>query len=441
MGYANPVTRERRAAPQALRLGYIPLTDCAPLAVAAEHGHFAAEGLQVRLCREPSWANIRDKVQLGALDAAHMLAPMPLAATLGVDGPPRAMIVPMVLNLNGNAITLATPIHERMTALDPEAMAERPTSARALAAVIAGRRARGERALRLATVYPFSTHNYQLRYWLAAAGIDPDRDVRLRVVPPPLMAAQLEAGRIDGYCVGEPWNSVAVRAGLGRTVITSYELWNNGQEKVLGVTADWAAAHPGALQALLRALLRACRWLDRRGNRAAAARLLVEGGYVDAPQPVLAAALTGGFRYRREGPDSGVDDLLVFHRYAANFPWRSQALWYASQMARWGQVPPGTDLITAVARSHRPDLFRQAAAGLGYACPQTDHKPEGEHDGAWLLDSGDTVIPMGPDRFFDGRRFDPGHLADYLAALPVSGARAAAPDPVGEREHGRERPG
>jgi nitrate/nitrite transport system substrate-binding protein len=406
-----------------LQLGYSPLTDCAPLAVAAELGYFREEGLDVRLQAEPSWANIRDKIHLGALDAAQMLAPMPIASTLGIGAPRCPTIAAAVLNLNGNAITVSNAVHERMSELDPRAMLERPTTARALAALIRERRAARRPRLRLATVFPVSAHNYQLRYWLGAAGIDPDKDVELRVVPPPLMAAHLEAGWIDGYCVGEPWNSVAVANGLGRTLITSYEIWNNGQEKVLGVTRDWADAHPNTLRALLRAILRACRWLDRRANRGEAAALLSDAGYVAAPASVIAAALIGRFRYSDRQPDSRQEDLMVFHRYAANYPWRSQALWYASQMARWGQWPDLADLETAVCRSFRPDLYRQAAGDLGLAVPVSEWKREGEHDAPWMLENAGTVIPMGEDRFFDGETFDPGRLADYLSRLPVSGAR------------------
>jgi len=418
---SNPgTTPEKRR----LKLGYVPLADAAPLIVALEGGYFSAEGLSVTLSAEPSWANIRDKIQLGSLDAAQMLAPMPMAATLGADGRATPTLTALTLNLNGNAITVSNALHERMRDQAPEAMAEQPTSARALAAVIADRQRRGEHPLRLATVYPFSTHNYQLRYWLGSAGIDPDNDINLRVVPPPLVATHLEAGWIDGYCVGEPWNSVAVDSGLGHTLITSYELWNNGQEKVLGVTADWAEQFPNTHRAMLRALLRACRWLDQRSNRSEAAQLLADGGYIDAATSTLERGLTGSFGYSPTSRPQTIEDMLVFHRYAANFPWRSHSLWYATQMGRWGHLPQGTDLIGLVHQCVRPDLFRQAAGDVGLACPMEDMKSEGEHDRDWLMETDGAVIPMGKDRFFDGMRFDPDDIGDYLARLPVSGARA-----------------
>ncbi|MEX0607590.1 MAG: CmpA/NrtA family ABC transporter substrate-binding protein [Halofilum sp. (in: g-proteobacteria)] len=407
-------------------VGYVPLADCAPLAVAQRLGFFQSEGLEVSLSAEPSWANIRDKIQLGQLDAAQMLAPMPLAASLGIDGRATPMLTALTLNLNGNGITVAHPLYERMQALAPGSLAQSPVSAEALAAVIADRRARAEPPLRLATVYPFSTHAYQLRYWLSAASIDPDRDVCLRVVPPPLMATHLRAGWIDGYCVGEPWNSAAVVGGDGRTLITSHELWANGQEKVLGVTAAWAERHPNTHRALIRALLSACQWLDQSANRAAVARILSEGAYVDVSASVLERSLTGAFAYAPGEPVTQVDDLLVFHRYAANFPWRSHTLWYASQMARWGHLPAGVDLSAAVQQAVRPDLFREAAAEVGLLCPDEDMKLEGEHDAPWSLETAGGVIAMGPDRFFDGTRFDPWQPHEYLARLPVSSARASA---------------
>ncbi len=407
-----------------LRLGYVPLADCAPLVVAQELGLFREEGLEVTLSAEPSWANIRDKVQLGQLDAAQMLAPMPLAASLGIDGRPAAMLTALTLNLNGNGITVSRELDEHMRALAPAELARSPAAAVALAAVIADRRARGRPPLRLAAVYPFSTHAYQLRYWLGAAGIDPDRDVQLRVVPPPLMAMHLEAGWIDGYCVGEPWNSVAVAKGVGRTLITSHELWNNGQEKVLAVTADWAQRHPGTHRALLRALLRAAQWLDEPAHSATAARLLSEGHHVAAPTHVLRASLAGMFAYGPDEPTARHDDLLVFHRYAANFPWRSHMLWYASQMARWDHLPPGSDMMRAVHAVVRPDLYRSAADDLGLPYPDEDMKTEGDHEGAWTLPTSRGELVMGPDRFFDGARFDPNRVDEYMARLPGTGKRA-----------------
>lgn len=394
---------DRRQRNEPLRLGFIPLTDCAPLVVAEEQGLFRDEGLAVVLSRESSWANIRDKVQLGALDGAHMLCPMPLAASLGAGGPPRPMVAPITLNLNGNTITLAEGLCRQLGLPERGDEGGYPVSARRLQGVVRERARRGAQRLRFAMVFPFSSHNYQLRYWLAAGGIDPDRDVELVVIPPQFMASNLEVGRIDGFCAGEPWGSLAVARGLGRVAVTSYEIWNNGAEKVLAVTRDWAERHPEDLQALVRALARAGRWLDEPGNRAPAARWLARPEYVHADSEVLGAALQG--RLRRAPGDVGraTPDFFVFHRYAANFPWHSHGLWYARQMRRWGQVDSdeGT-LQAAVEATYRPDLYRAALAGMGWPVPAQDWKREGTHPGPWALSGSDGDIPMGPDRFLDG---------------------------------------
>lgn len=417
-------TRSRaEARPERLRLGFLPLVDCAPLVVAQRVGLFREEGLDVVLRREASWANVRDRLQLGMLDAAQMLAPMPLAASLGLDGAVTPIQTALVLNLNGNAITVSEPLYQALRNIDAAAARERPASAALLAHEVVRRRNAGEPKLRFASVYPFSTHNYQLRYWLAAAGIDPDRDLSLQVVPPPLMADHLEAGWIDGYCVGEPWNTVAVEGGLGRPLITSQELWNNGAEKVLGVRSDWAGANPIAYQALLRALLRAGQWLERPENRIAAAAMLADDELLAQPRHVILAALTGLLPEDNLGAVREVPDMLVFHRYAAGFPWRSQAMWYGLQMARWGQLPPGIDLARAVTASVRPDLCRQAATALGLSMPLDDLKTEGHHDRPRLVAGTLGDVELGPDRFFDAAIFDPG--SQRMTDMIGSGGQAA----------------
>lgn len=402
-----------------LRLGFIALNDCAPLVVACEKGFFEAQGLNVDLSREASWANIRDKVAMGALDGAHMLGPMALAVGLGVCGEPTRMVAPLSLNLNGSAITVSARLAEAMRGADPEAMAERPRSARALKPLIEARRKAGEPPLTFAVVFPFSVHNYQLRYWLAAAGIDPDRDLRVAVVPPARMAARLAAGDIDGFCVGAPWNALAVSQGQGEIMIYASEFWRVGPDKVFGVTEAWAEKRPETLRAVLRALLQAGAWADEPGNRGELASLLARPGYVDAPVDVIAASLTGSPSYApgEPGPDSL--DYIVYHRYAASFPWRSHAVWFLTQMLRWGQIGPQTDVAAAVDRIYRPDLYRAAAAELGVAAPLVDEKVEGLHASPWTLDEATAPIPMAPDVFFDGRAFDAAQPLRYATGFEI----------------------
>ncbi|WP_431854498.1 CmpA/NrtA family ABC transporter substrate-binding protein [Azospirillum sp.] len=394
-------------------LGFVPLTDCAPLVMALDKGFFARHGLSVTLSREASWANIRDKVAVGLLDGAQMPAGMPLAATGGVGRVNVPMLTGVALGLNGNAITVSETLFRQMEAADPAAVARRPADARALKPVIAARREAGRPKLTFGVVLAVSSHAYQLRTWLAAAGIDPDRDVQLVVVPPPHMVGSLKAGEIDGYCVGEPWNTQAVHEGIGRIVVTGYELWNNSPEKVLGVTAAWAAANPNAHRALIRALIETARWLDVPANREETAATLSR--VVGVPEAVLRASLTGSVQEAPGAPARPLPDFIVFHRYAATFPWRSHALWFLAQMVRWGQLPAGADLAGIAASVYRADLHRAAAAELGEPVPLTDGKPEGAHAGPWTLTDATSPIAMGADRFFEGRRFDP---ADPLGGVP-----------------------
>ena len=411
-----------------LTLGFIPLTDCAPLVVAREHGHFERHGLEVELSKETSWANVRDKVAIGILDGAHMLAPMPLASTLGLGPIEKPTLTALSLDLNGNAITVSQALYERMAELDYPAIAHRPVSAQALKSVIEERRAQGGQPLTFAVVFPTSTHAYQLRYWMASAGIDPDRDIRLLVVPPPQMVSQLRAGNIDGYCVGEPWSSVAVAEGIGRVLITSYELWNNGPEKVFGVNQEWAEQNPNTHRALLMALLEAARWTDAFENRPAVAELISQSRYVNAPAGVVAMSMTGTFRYGHDQAPANMPDFNCFFRFAANFPWRSHAVWFLTQMIRWGQIDSPLDVNAVAAQVYRPDLYREAAEALGLSVPEIDSKPEGIHDRGWTLSQASTPLAMGPDRFFDGLAFDPAEPLAYLESFAVSHRTLALED-------------
>ncbi|MFO7593453.1 MAG: CmpA/NrtA family ABC transporter substrate-binding protein [Pseudomonadota bacterium] len=402
-----------------LNLGFIPLTDCAPLVVAKEYGYFEQYGLNVQLSKETSWANIRDKVALGILDGAQMLAGMPLAMSLGIGPMAKPMVTAFSMDLNGNAITVSNALFARMQELAPEAMKQRPLSARALKAVIDRNKKAGGEPLTFAMVFPYSTHNYELRYWMAAAGIDPDRDVQLVVVPPPQMVGQLKKGTIDGYCVGEPWNARAVQAGLGHTLITKYEIWNNSPEKVLGVTREWAEQYPNTHRALLMALIEASRRLDEPRNRTEAASLIARPIYVNAPEHVVRMSMTGTFQYAAGEMPRAMPDFNVFYRYAANFPWRSHAMWFLSQMVRWGQVEEAIDLRAVAEEVYRPEIYREAAAALGLLCPGVDYKLEGGHESTWKLHEGSDSLLMGPDHFLDGRKFDPSRPLEYLRGFDI----------------------
>lgn len=409
MQEANSQRRSERE----VHAGFIPLVDCAPLVMARTLGLDRRFGFSLMLHREVSWANIRDKLDIGALDCAHMLAPMPIAATLGLGRAAAPVIAPMSLSLNGNAITVSRQLYDEMRACKPDAVqAGGMAAAQAIAEVVRRRGAAGREPLTLGMVYPFSCHNYDLRYWLAAAGIDPDNDINLVVIPPPLLAECLKAGRVDGFCVGQPWNSVSVAQGHGIIVATKNELWPLSPEKVLGVRESWAAKNGELLADVVRALTLACQWLDVPDNRRAAAAVLARREYVDVPEDILVKPLTGVLQRGGDEPDIVDADAVVFHRHAANFPWRSHAVWIITQMIRWGQAREPFDIMQLADRVYRPDLYRAAVAELGIELPSQDHKPEGRH--------GEAVAAA----FFGDDAFDPTRALSYLKGLPIRSAAA-----------------
>ena len=401
-----------------LHAGFIPLCDCAPLVIARECGFDKEFGFSLRLHREVSWANIRDKTEHGIFDCAHMLAPMPIASTLGIGRAAVPMIAPMALNLNGNAITVSTALFAEMRRTDPaNASAGGMAAAHALAAAVRHRRHDGQAPLTLGMVHPFSCHNYDLRYWLAAAGIDPDNDVRLVVIPPPLIAESLKEGQVDGFCVGAPWSSVAVEMGYGRIVATKLELWANSPEKVLGVRRDWAHENMPLLLAAMKALLKAAAWLDEASNRDAAAEILAHPHYISVPAPTLRRVMSGGLIRERGGEADDAPDFLVFHRHAANFPWVSHGIWLLTQMTRWGQIGALPDMASVAATIFRPDIYREAASALGVNAPLADLKAEGQREGGREIAGDNGPIALGDGRFFADETFRPEEALAYLRGL------------------------
>ncbi|MBL8482028.1 MAG: ABC transporter substrate-binding protein [Rhodocyclaceae bacterium] len=415
----------------ALSLGYIPLSDCAPLAVALEEGFFDGYGLEVTLVRETSWQNVLDKLSMGLLDGAQMPAPMLLGAHFSAAY--RPLVTSMSLSLNGNAITVSSDVYARMQAsgvADPQSPAG---SALALKAVIEANRRDRRPPLVFAVVAAFSSHNYLLRYWMASAGIDPDRDIRLAIIPPPQMAHYLQAGLVSGFCVGEPWNTVVARNGTGRVVANSHAIWNNHPEKVLAVTRAWADAHPNTHRALIKALLDACWWIEKENRRPQLTRILSQGRYLNMPQEDIRDALDGV--YLNPAGSSEAPALHAFHRDCANFPWRSHALWLLAQMRRWGHIQASPQELVHAARSvYRPELYREAARARGVPAPGCDLKPEGTHDAEWLLAEAGRNLTLGSDLFMDGRLFDPEHLENYLAGFEAPKKPAPRPSAESSRD-------
>ncbi|WP_353473658.1 CmpA/NrtA family ABC transporter substrate-binding protein [Salipiger sp. H15] len=411
-----------------LTFGFIKLTDMAPLAVAYEQGYFLDEGLFVTLEAQANWKVLLDGVIGGTLDGAHMLAGQPIAATIGY-GTEAHIITPFSMDLNGNGITVSNEVWEMMKpniAETDAGLPQHPVSAEALAPVVEKFRSEGK-PFNMGMVFPVSTHNYELRYWLAAGGLNPGfyspenisgqigADVMLSVTPPPQMPATLEAGTISGYAVGEPWNQQAVFKGIGVPVITDYELWKNNPEKVFGITAEFAEENPNTTKAIVKALIRAAMWLDENdnANRMEAVELLSKPEYVGADAEVIANSMTGTFEYEK-GDKREVPDFNVFFRYNATYPYYSDAVWYLTQMRRWGQIAEAKpdSWYDEVAKSvYRPDIYLEAARAL------VDEGLANEADFDW--DSDGYKAPTPAADVIDGIAYDGKAPNAYLDSLPI----------------------
>ncbi len=413
-----------------LKFGFIKLTDMAPLAIAFEKGYFEDEGLYVELEAQANWKVLLDRVITGELDGAHMLAGQPLAATIGY-GTEAHIITPFSMDLNGNGITVSNSIWEQMKPHIPkrdDGKPEHPIHASALKPVVENYRQAGK-PFNLGMVFPVSTHNYELRYWLAAGGIHPgyyaphkgdtsgqlQADVLLSVTPPPQMPSTMEAGTILGYCVGEPWNQQAVFKGIGVPVITDYEIWKNNPEKVFGITQEFAEKYPNTTVRLTKALIRAAKWLDENNNanRPEAVEILSKPYYVGADYNVIANSMTGTFEYEK-GDKRSVPDFNVFFRYNATYPYYSDAIWYLTQMRRWGQIPEHKDdqwYFDTAKKVYRPDIYAQAAKAL---------LAEGEFSADEFPDFATETGFKGPQpEFLDGVTYDGSQPNAYLEKLSI----------------------
>lgn len=345
-----------------LNIGYVPLTDAAPLLVAGQMGFFRDHGLRVQLTQAPSWASLRDRVAFGLLDGAQMLSPMPIAATLGLGGVQTNLVVAATLGRNGNTITIGESLFREINAIGRDLAA-------GLRAALAARRDADRPAPVFAVVFAFSSHNYLFRHWLTAAGIDPERDIRLVVVPPSEVADALAQGRIDGFCAGEPWGSRAVDLRVGRIVLATGDIWPNHPEKILAFTAALAARDPARVAACAAAILTACRWLDDPANRGEAARIIADA-LPSMPREIIALAFDGRYRPRPDAEPIAAPKL-VFHRDGASYPFPAHGAWWLSQMRAWGHLPPD---VTGeiIDRIWRPDLWHRAAGLTGDPTPTHD---------------------------------------------------------------------
>lgn len=349
-----------------LRIGFIPLVDAAALVIAVDKGFAAAEGLDIDLVREVSWSNVRDKLNIGLFDAAHLLSPVAIASSLGIGHIRVPVVAPFNLGLNGNAITVTPALFYAMAAAADGDLIDPRISARALARIVAERRAKGAEPLSFGMTFPFSNHNYQLRFWMAAGGLDPDEDVRLVVLPPPYMVESLANGHIDGFCVGAPWNSVAVERGVGRILHFGSDIFARASEKVLAVRERWAGENPEVLRRLLRALANAAAFIESPRNRPKIARLLAAPDRLGVAEEIVQRTLSGHLKIAPDGTLRTSESYIMIGRNGAARPDPAQAAWIYAQMARWGQAALSPILLAEAKSVFRPDLYDAALPGAAH---------------------------------------------------------------------------
>ncbi len=406
-----------------LTFGFIKLTDMAPLAIAKEKGFFEDEGLFVSVEAQSNWKNVLDRVIDGQLDGSHMLAGQPIAAGAGF-GRQAQLVTPFSMDLNGNGITVSNDVWSKMkpnVPKDEEGKPVHPIKADALKPVISSYKNSGK-PFKMGMVFPVSTHNYEIRYWLAAAGIHPgmytadnvqgqiDAEVLLSVTPPPQMPATLEAGTIYGYCVGEPWNQQAVFKGIGVPVTTNYDIWKNNPEKVFVMTKKFVEENPNTAIAVTKALIRAGKWLDEPGNRAEAVKILSMPQYVGADEVVLANSMTGTFEFEK-GDKRSMPDFNVFYKYNATYPFYSDGVWFLTQMRRWGQIPeskPSSWYEETIKDIYRPDIWEKAAKLL----VDEGHIPAAD------IPNTDGYKPATTD-FIDGKVYDAKDPIGYINSFEI----------------------
>jgi NitT/TauT family transport system ATP-binding protein len=378
-----------------IRLGFLPLTDAAIPIVAHEMGFAAEEGISLVLLRETSWANIRDRLAVGHFDAAHLLAPMPIAAALQLLPLSSSIIVPMALGLGGNAVTVSSIMWKEMKALGATSLSTAREMGMALKRVLQQRAQAGFPKPVFGVVHTFSAHNYDLCYWLAECGINPMLDVSIAIVPPPLMPEAMQARHLDGYCVGEPWNTAAVARGTGVVVTSKIEIWKDSPEKVLGIRESWADSHREEVRALLRAFDRSAHWCSNPDNIIALASLLSLPAYLSLPVDVILPALTGSLQIG--DVQRSVPGFISFGAPQSTFPEPAHAAWFYAQMVRWGQAGLSKQNLALTMQCFKPEIYAETIG--------VKHRQLDEVGG-----------------FFDDRIFDPTRIESYLAALPYAAA-------------------
>lgn len=416
-----------------LTLGFIKLTDCAPLVIAKEKGYFDEEGLNVKVEAQTNWRDLLDRVISGGLDGAHMLAGQPIGASIGVSAN-APIVTAYSLDYNGNGITVSNEIWKKMQENDPKLQVDEPDhpiSADSLKPIVTDYKQENGKPFPMGMVFPVSTHNYEIRYWLAASGIHPgmykgetdakglvDAEVALSVTPPPQMPKTLEGGTIFGYCVGEPWNQVAVATGIGVPVTTNYDIWNNNPEKVFGVSQEWADKHPNTHLAVIKSLIRAGKWLDAKDedgnflNRKEASAILSQPNYVGADEEVIANSMTGTFIFQKSDVRS-MPEFNVFFEGYASYPHYSDCVWFLTQMRRWGQIgesKPASWYAEKAKEIYKPEIYRKAAEML---------ISEGKIDETDLPPAGYDGYREVTTAFIDGNKYDAKDPIGYINSFEI----------------------
>lgn len=413
-----------------LKFGFIKLTDCAPIVIAKEKGYFEDEGLNVSVEAQSNWRVLLDRVINGELDGAHMLAGQPIGASVSENSD---VITAYSLDYNGNGITVSNEVWAQMQENDPSLKSptpKHPIAATSLKPIVESYKKDQGKPFPMGMVFPVSTHNYEIRYWLAAAGINPgmytetdkkgvtDADVELSVTPPPQMPQTLEAGIIKGYCVGEPWNQQAVVKGIGVPVTTNYDIWKNNPEKVFGVTQRWNDENPNTHLAVIKALIRAGKWLDATDdsgklvNRDEAAEILSMSQYVGAEKDVIDNSMTGTFVFQKTDVRE-MPDFNVFFKYNASYPHYSDCIWFLTQMRRWGQIgeaKPAEWYAETAKKIYKPAIYRKAAELLiseGKLDP--NEIPAPDYDGYREVTT----------EFIDGNKYDASDPIGYINSFAI----------------------
>jgi len=370
-----------------MRFGIIALTDCSSVVMAHELGLFKKHGIESTISKEASWAVIRDRLTLGENQAIHILLGIPYASTMGLQGSPvKPMVIPMYLNRNGQAITLNKALLDKGVKTPQQ-----------LKPVVMEAKAKGS-PLTFAMTYPPGTHAMWIRYWLASGGINPDKDATLITIPPAQMVANMKVGKMDGYCVGEPWGARAIADGIGFTAITTQQIWKDHPEKVLGFTEEFATKNPKTVKAVMLAVLEASQWNDKLENRPRMAEVVGQPQYVNAAKEIILGRMLGDYDYGDGRKEKDKYYMTFYDRYT-NFPQKSHGVWWLTQFRRWGMVKEAPDYKGIVDRVHRVDIYREVAKEMGIEAPREDMKKE---------------------TLFDGVTFDPAKPEEYARSFPIN---------------------